>query len=842
MNDVSFKTLLLSYFVRFLGIFLILFGLMAVYLGFSTVTNVGRTGTLGCTLNMTADLKAMYVTSIEKETPAFFAGLQAQDTIIKVDGIVITPDYFNNQISEGKKVGEKTTLTVLKNGIEKNFELIYVKTPFFDSLITIMFKTIPVLIMMLYIFVGFWGLIKSPYSKETILIALFCFCFGCFNYATINTGFDPDNFVRKYLYYDELRKFISMIMWFGPSFWLLLFATFPHRNRFFERNKAISFFFIFLLPITVLISLLIQTGVHWLGYLTISLIFINMGIGVSLLGSSSKQAESVLEKRQIRLMLYGIKYGAICIGIGWLQVLLVQVALAKYLSSTYLLISFLVFLLCMIGGLIIPLTFLNSFFQNKLLETQSALKRRVRYIAVTIGLLAVYLSAIFLMGRLLVSVFDVRDTTVIILVVLLLSLTFTPFNKRLLKWIDEKFYPERTKYAESLKHFIAAISAQIDKNEILLKLKEWMQSTTNIYPVIPLAFDGSGTLILPFKQERSNSVINKIKNGSKFFWDEVSVKYTSYIEDSEIEWARDNDISLSIPMISQGELVGVLNVGKKTGEEDFTMEDIDLLSQASSQTALALQNIKLQSEFIEKKRMDKELDMARNIQRNLMPKEIPVIDGLELYGESTPCFEVAGDYFDIIKLDDGNTALIVADVSGKGAGAAMIMANLQASIRLGVQLSDEISDFVARINNLIYNNTSSAEFITFFFAIWNPPSKTLYYVNAGHNPPVFISKAGDIEKLHATGLIIGVLPDQVYLTEKIKLENESVLVIYTDGLDEGMNKSGEQFGIERIIKSAQENKTASAKEITKALNSDVMSFCGGTPMHDDVTLIVAKGL
>src|SRR5258706_12724825 len=233
MSDVTFKTLVISYLVRFLGIFLVIFGLMAVYLGFSTITNVGHTGTLGCSLNLSADTKSVYIVSIEKEGPAFDAGLQAGDTITKVDGIAVTPEYFNKELSEGKKIGEKTTLTILRSGVEQTKELTYVKTPFFDKLITVMFKIIPVIIMMLYIFVGFWGLVKSPYSKETILIALFCFCFGCFNYATINTGLDADNFVKKYLHYDDLRKFISFIMWFGPSFWILLFATFPHRNRFY---------------------------------------------------------------------------------------------------------------------------------------------------------------------------------------------------------------------------------------------------------------------------------------------------------------------------------------------------------------------------------------------------------------------------------------------------------------------------------------------------------------------------------------------------------------------------------------------------------------------------------
>jgi serine phosphatase RsbU (regulator of sigma subunit) len=842
MKDITTGTLILSYLARFLGLFLILFSLMAAYLGFSTLSSISRDGTLGFNLGITSDTKAILITSIEQDLPAYDAGLRAGDTLTKFNGKPVTQELFNNEVARGKNAGEKTTVTLLKNGVEREIELTYVRSGVFDKLVSVLFRTIPVLLMALYVLVGFWGLLRSPYSKETILIALFCFCFGAINYATVNTGLEPDNFVRKYLYFDDMKKFVSIIMWLGPSFWLYLFATFPSRSRFYEKNKAVSLIFISLLPLVMVLSIFGQSSMQWVGIMILVLLFVNMGVGVLLLANSSKRVESVLEKRQIRLMLFGIKYGALSVGIGWIEVLLVQQFLAKYMSTTLLLAGFMVFLVCQIGGLIIPFTFLNSFFQNKLLETQSALKRRVRYIGFTLGLLAIYLFAIFIMGHLLVKLFDVKDTTLIIVLVLLLSLTFTPINKRLLKWIDEKFYPERTKYAESLKNFIQVISSQIDKNDILLKLKEWMQATTHIYPVIPVTFDGNPAMFYPFRQDESNSVINKIKNGAKFFWDEVTVKYTAYVNEEEIEWARDNDISLSIPMISQGELVGVLNVGKKQGENDFTMEDIDLLSQASSQTALALQNMKLQSEYIEKKRMDKELDMARRIQKNLMPKDIPSIKGLDIYGESRPCFEVAGDYFDIISLEDGNTVLVVADVSGKGAGAAMIMANLQASMRLGVQLSDVMSDFVTRINNLIYSNTSSSEFITFFFAVWNPENKRLHYVNAGHNPPVVIDKPGSVTKLDATGLIIGILPDQVYEEKSILLKEGSVVVIYTDGLDEAMNKESEQFGLEKIIETIKEHRDKSAKEISESLSNKVLEFCSGTPMHDDVTLIVAKGL
>jgi sigma-B regulation protein RsbU (phosphoserine phosphatase) len=205
-----------------------------------------------------------------------------------------------------------------------------------------------------------------------------------------------------------------------------------------------------------------------------------------------------------------------------------------------------------------------------------------------------------------------------------------------------------------------------------------------------------------------------------------------------------------------------------------------------------------------------------------------------------PCFEVAGDYYDIITNEEGYTFLVIADVSGKGAGAAMIMANLQASIRVGLEITEDFPAFISRINNHIYKNTSSSEFITFFIAAWEPAKELLHYINAGHNPPLLTDKNGNITTLGATGLILGVLPNQDYERKTIKLEEGSVLAIYTDGLEEAMNPENEMFGQERIIKVLLECKNGSSKEIVKTIQDRAIEFCQGKPLHDDLTMIVVK--
>lgn len=844
MPSISTSKLIISYFTRFLGIFLVIFSLLAAVKGVIAVVNINKDGSTGVRTNTEESPDYYIITNISEHYPAYTSGLQTGDTLIRVNGIPVSEQERLKKELARREVGGKLVYTVKRGALEKNYELMLSPLRPLEKIIIFLFRTIPVVLLMSYLLVGLWGILKSPYTTETILIALFCFCFGSFMYATVNVGDVQETFISRYLYFDVMREFITYIMWLGPSFWVLLFATFPKKNRIYENHKVIALVFIFLLPLIIIISTVMNVNSNAITFLVFTLMFGQMGIGVFLLSKNSRQVATALEKRQVRLMLFGIKYGAIAVGFGWLIVLLTQFVLTVYLNQNVLLGSFIIFLLCEISGLIIPFTFLNSFFQNKLLETEGALKKRVRYIGVTLGLIGIYLFIIFVIVRLTVSLFDVKDPTVIIISVLFLSLTFTPINKRILNWIDETFYPERTRYAESLKNLVHKISGQIEANEMLKELRSWVNTTTGINPVIPFALSTPGALQGPFRYNDSDSVIHRIRNGSKFFWDEISDRSRITVDENEIEWVRENDISVTIPMISQGELVGMLNLGKKQNDEDFSAEDLDILTQASGQIALALQNLKLQSVYIDKKRMDKELEMARVIQKRLMPQEIPSVVGLDIHGESRPCFEVAGDYFDIIDVGEGNTAMVIADVSGKGAGAAMIMANLQASIRVGIDIMDktEFSNFINTINNHIYRNTSPSEFITFFMGIWNPTAKTFSYINAGHNPPLLIDKDNNVKTLDATGLILGVLPEQKYGINSVIIEPDSVLAIYTDGLEEALCPANEIFGQERIIKSLMENKHLNAKEIVKKVQDKAVEFCEGKPLHDDLTMIVAKSI
>jgi sigma-B regulation protein RsbU (phosphoserine phosphatase) len=286
--------------------------------------------------------------------------------------------------------------------------------------------------------------------------------------------------------------------------------------------------------------------------------------------------------------------------------------------------------------------------------------------------------------------------------------------------------------------------------------------------------------------------------------------------------------------------VGTLNLGTKQNGEDFTGGDLEIFEEAAGHAAQAMRTITLQGEYVEKKRMERDLDVARNIQKQLLPQEIPEMEGLQLFGESRSCFEVAGDYFDLIPIGENRLLLVIADVSGKGAGAALIMANLQASLRLAVKLGHPLREIVCEINNLIHQNTSSAQFITFFLGDLDVGRGELQYINAGHNPPVVVHSDGELQHLSTTGMVLGVQEDRDYELRSISLSHGDVLTLYTDGYSEAFNPVGEEFGEERLIETIVENRCGSPDEIARALREELLRFTEGKPLDDDLTIVIAK--
>ncbi len=300
------------------------------------------------------------------------------------------------------------------------------------------------------------------------------------------------------------------------------------------------------------------------------------------------------------------------------------------------------------------------------------------------------------------------------------------------------------------------------------------------------------------------------------------------------------NVELVVPMQLQGKTKGLILLGKRINNQDFSEADIEFIYSVGSLAIISLENIHLFEEALAKQKMEEELEIARGIQLNLFPKSVPEYSNFDIAAESLTSQQVGGDYYDLISLDNRSFCVSVADVSGKGVPAALLMANLQAFLKTTTKHGMKLSEATALINDLITENTSDGKFITFFWGVFDNENLTLEYVNAGHNPPLLIRK-GEIIKLTKGGIILGVMKTNLpYESEIIQLQKNDVLVMFTDGITEAKNIEDEEYSDERFERLVPRLVADSAENILKTIQNVVKTYADGTPQSDDMTIVVLK--
>lgn len=299
-------------------------------------------------------------------------------------------------------------------------------------------------------------------------------------------------------------------------------------------------------------------------------------------------------------------------------------------------------------------------------------------------------------------------------------------------------------------------------------------------------------------------------------------------------------VELIIPMIHQKKLLGYVLLGAKTNRQAYSPNEKEFLATLISQAIVSLENARLFQETVEKQRLEEELKVARQIQRNLLPRKFPDIRGYQICGQNIPTKEVGGDYFDIIPTEGDELVLAIGDVSGKGVPAALLMANLQAALQILISEGLPLPEVVQKLNLLIYHNTEPDKFITFFVGKLNTQSHEFEYVNAGHNPPLLLSPNGKMRPLEKGGLILGILPQETYQSETIRVGKGDLIFCYTDGVSESINARNEEYGEERIIELVKRLRKQDVSEICQSLVSSVKSFSRNQPQFDDITLLTLR--
>ncbi|HET6371756.1 MAG TPA: SpoIIE family protein phosphatase [Candidatus Polarisedimenticolia bacterium] len=298
--------------------------------------------------------------------------------------------------------------------------------------------------------------------------------------------------------------------------------------------------------------------------------------------------------------------------------------------------------------------------------------------------------------------------------------------------------------------------------------------------------------------------------------------------------------AMCVPLWNNREVIGLIYVDRIRATSTFLPEDLKLLTLLANIAAVKIENARLFEATVAKQRMEQEMQRAAEIQRNLLPVTVPTFPGYDLAGYNEPCREVGGDYFDFILKDDKALGLAIGDVSGKGMGAALLMATVRASFRAHLETRGPLQALIGSLNQTILQSSNANNFVSFLYAEVDNETGRIDYVNAGHNPPILIRASGEVERLKPDGLILGVFPGARYGQSQTTLGPGEMLVAYSDGVTETQNEEDEEFGEERLIGLALEHRGRPAAEIQKLVSDSLKAFAGKAPQYDDVTLIVLR--
>jgi serine phosphatase RsbU (regulator of sigma subunit) len=297
---------------------------------------------------------------------------------------------------------------------------------------------------------------------------------------------------------------------------------------------------------------------------------------------------------------------------------------------------------------------------------------------------------------------------------------------------------------------------------------------------------------------------------------------------------------LAVPLGVGDKIFGMIYADSPLAEARFSQDHLTVLTTLGSVAAIRVENARLMEDDLERSRLERELQLAREIQQRFQPTSPPVVNGFELQGISFPCYEIGGDYYDFIERPDGHIVIALGDVSGKGTSAALLMSSLHASMHAQTSAHQSISETIAAVNKYLAETIPANRFVTLFCAELEPLTGTINFINAGHNPPLIAHASGTMEQLAAGGIPLGILPNAIFQEGRTQLQHGDVLVIYSDGVSETQNQAGEEFGAMRLYDVVARNLDASAAGIRDRIESALTKFAQGTDSVDDLTLVIVK--
>lgn len=432
--------------------------------------------------------------------------------------------------------------------------------------------------------------------------------------------------------------------------------------------------------------------------------------------------------------------------------------------------------------------------------------------------------------------------------VIVALILFQPINNQIDNIIKKMFIRDRTDYRNIMNRLSSKIINILDRDQLFRAVEETLKSSMMIKGVGFSIYDDALRSYLYFS--KSGAEGHRLTNTDPMLGAIGQLKSPTFYDRIET-WRRGSalatmmqtdGVQLIVPLNDQEHLLGFMTLTDKTTGFKFSFEDITTLSTLANQLLVALTNVRLYRDSLVKQRLEEEMNLARQIQVDLLPDSPPCNECYRVIGHSQPSRTVGGDFYDFVEIDDnGGFAMVIADVSGKGMPAALMAAQIQAALRSEICNRRIVSDTVTNVNNIVANlSSSSGKYATLFYGEFHPATCEFEFANAGHNYPVLVRSNGSHEFLSEGGTIVGVFEGTHYQAKSVKLNPNDLIFFYTDGLSEAQDAKDEEYGEERILQYIKAHRQKSPDIIKDGILQTVFNFSAADAPEDDTTIVILK--
>lgn len=802
------------------------------------------------------------------------AGLRVGDELVAVEGRAYAGRGVLNDAMVGKRIGDPLTVTV-RRASTLTSEQESVTFPIgrekgdSDDLPSvgqwIFVVVVTMLIPIFCLIVGFSVAALRPRDPLAwLLLGLML------SFSQMPTGFDP--LAWKGLLRDAALIYYTGIRTLWSVFMLLFGIYFPERLKYDRRWPWAKW--ILIVPLTLFAAAAVVSEIgddrnpasvqslnnllERSGLFIAIFQMIATGLFFTFIGMKLGAATTTDARRRLRMLLFGAQISLTPIFV----LVIVSLVQGKPPLSG---VPWWVVLPTLLLLFLFPLTLAHVIVVQRAMDVSVVIRQGVQYAFARGGLMTLRFVIIgvivFLMiGEIKKPATNPLEISLIVFIGLTSIFVIGHLGERLIKWTDRRFFRETVNAERVLSDLSENVRTMVEMKPLIETVAHTISESLHVPRVAFLLKEDDaykpaysmGYPDPPSASFRSDAQtverLREKKEPMRVYLDDRDGWVERTATGSERDLLERLNTELLLPLGVKNELSGFISLGAKQSEAPYSPNDLKLLQSVANQTGLALENSHLTaaiaSEVAQRETLNREVEIAREVQERLFPQNLPRVDGLDYCGACRPALGVGGDYYDFLLLPNGVLGIAIGDVSGKGIAAALLMASLQASLRgQAIRGTSDLADMISNVNRLVYDASASNRYATFFYAQYEQATRRLTYVNAGHNPPMILRKqAGEwqIIRLEEGGAVVGLLPSFPYTQATVELEKGDTLLAFTDGISEAMNPEDEEWGEENLLETAKAYDGLPAAETISRIVEAADRFANGAKQHDDMTLMVVR--